>query len=138
MRKREALIIVFITTVLIAGSIALIAWNKPHTLVEDQKGIAVSATQLLRAYQSNEAQANAQYLNKALEVSGAITGIEHNQDGGSMLLLASGNPDAMVQCTMRDAISSIPGGAKEVRLKGFCTGNNLTGVTLTDCIISTP
>jgi hypothetical protein len=134
-RKKEAIFIVLGALVLLFVTFAVIALNKPHLRVESRAGTPVSASELSAAYQRNEAQANAHYLNKALEVSGKIAGIDRNQDGGSMVLLDTGSPDAPVQCTMRDAITPLPTGAA-VRLKGFCTGSNLSGVTLTDCIVA--
>jgi hypothetical protein len=133
--KKEAIIYVLGAIIVLIASIVIIALNKPHIKIEDRSSIPVSAAELGAAYLKDEAMANAHYLNKPLEVSGSISGIDHNQDGGSMVLLGTGSPDAMVQCTMRDAAAALPRGTS-VKLKGFCTGSNLSGVTLTDCIVS--
>lgn len=135
MRKKEAILIVLGALIVLAISITVLALNKPHQKIENRVSALVTAAELSNAYQKDEAVANTRFLNKPLEVSGSIAGIDRNQDGGSMVLLDSGSPDAPVQCTMRDVISPLPTGAR-VRLKGFCTGNNLSGVTLTDCIVA--
>lgn len=135
MSKKEAIIYVLGALLLLVAVTSIIAFNRPHQRVEDSTGLPVTAVELGAAYLKDEASANAHFLNKALEVSGSIMGIDHNQDGGSMVLLATGSPDALVQCTMRDAAAALPRGTN-VRLKGFCTGSNLSGVTLTDCIVS--
>ena len=116
-------------------SVAILTLNKSHIKVENRSSRPVSAAELSTAYQNNDSLANTRYLNKALEVSGSVSGIDRNMDGGSMILLESGTPDMPVQCSMRDAIEPLPTGA-QVRLKGFCTGSNLGGVTLTDCIVA--
>jgi hypothetical protein len=133
--KKEAILFVLGAFIVLAATIITIALNRPHVKVEDQTSLSVTSADLGAAYLNDEAVANAHYLNKALEVSGSISGIDHNQDGGSMVLLSTGSPDAMVQCTMRDVTAALPRGAS-VKLKGFCTGSNLSGVTLTDCIVS--
>ena len=135
MRKKEAIYIVIGALLVLIVTFGIIAVNRPHIRVEDRAGTPVSAAELNAAYQQNEALANQHFLNKALEVSGKITGIDRNQDGGSMVLLDTGSPDAPVQCTMREAFKPLPTGAP-IRLKGFCTGSNLSGVTLTDCIVA--
>ena len=135
MSKREAILYVLGAFIVTVAAIMIIGLNRPHPKVEDSASLPISAPELGAAYLNDEAMANAHYLNKPLEVSGSISGIDHNQDGGSMVLLATGSPDAMVQCTMRDATAALPRGAS-VKLKGFCTGSNLSGVTLTDCIVS--
>jgi hypothetical protein len=134
-KKKEALGLVVLTTIVLAVAIAVLALNKPHRKVENSTTRPITAAELSAAYQHDESKANARFLNKALEVSGNISGVDQNQDGGSMVLLDSGSPDAPVQCTMRDVATPLPAGTP-VRLKGFCTGSNLSGVTLTDCIVA--
>jgi hypothetical protein len=135
MRKKEAIGIVLGAIALLIVAVIILMLNKPHLKVENTSSTRISAAALSAAYKKDEAFANAHYLNKALEVSGNITGIERNQDGGSMVLLDSGDPDAPIQCTMRDAAAPLSAGTP-VKLKGFCTGSNLSGVTLTDCIVA--
>lgn len=119
----------------IGAAVAVILWNKPHAKVEDQQSTAITAVALKQAYEKDEAAANKLYLNKVLEVSGTVSGLDKNQDGGSMLLLDTGDPSDEIQCTLRDKGAQAAKGAA-VRVKGFCTGSNLLGITLTDCVIS--
>lgn len=135
MSKKEAVGIVAGAFVVLVIVITILVLNKPHLKVEQAKSTEITAAELSSAYQKDESRANEHYLNKALEVSGKVSGVERNQDGGSMVLLESGSPDAPVQCTMRDSGAPLPAGTR-VKLKGFCTGSNLSGVTLTDCIVA--
>ena len=107
-------------------------WNKPHKKAEDVKGITIDARDLAREYNANEKAADAKYLNKVIEVSGTITEIDNNQDGGIMIILQTDDPAAGVQCAMRDKGLKISKG--HTTIKGFCSGNGITGVSLTDCV----
>jgi hypothetical protein len=119
---------------LIGVGTGIYVWYKPHKKVEDVKGISVTAESLSKEYNANEKEADTKYLNKAIEVSGRIGEIDKNQDGGIMVVLKTGDPMAGVQCAMRDKNVSVATG-QDVTIKGFCSGNGITGVSLTDCVI---
>jgi tRNA_anti-like len=121
--------------VLIAGTnmYVLHLWNMKPKTVEEVQGISITAEALTKEYGADEKAANAKYLNKAIEVSGTISGVTKNQDKESVVTLESGDPMAEVQCTMRDSTVNLTKG-QNVVIKGFCGGNNL-GVVLTRCII---
>lgn len=125
---------------IIASVVALIGvctgmylWYKPHPKVEDAQGVVIDAKALALEYQADEKAADAKYLNKAIEVSGTIMEIEKNQDGGTMVVLQTHDPAAGVQCTMREKGLNISKG--HIVIKGFCSGNGITGISLTDCVI---
>lgn len=131
MKRVLGVLAVIILVAIVAG---VIMWNKPHRKVEDVKGIAVTAQQLSKEYSADEKAANAKYLNKAIVVTGTISEIDTNENGGLMVVLQTGDPIAGVQCTMRDKADK-PVVNEQVTIKGFCSGNSITGVTLTDCVL---
>ena len=96
------------------------------------QSISIDAHALAKEYNANEKAADAKYLNKVIEVSGTITEIDNNQDGGIMVILQTDDPAAGVQCAMRDKGLKISKG--HITIKGFCSGNGITGVSLTDCV----
>jgi uncharacterized protein YpmB len=108
-------------------------WFKPPPKVEDSKGIVITAVALTKEYNTNEKKADTSYLDKAIEVSGVINGVNKNQDSGIVVTLESGDPMGDVQCTMREKNVN-PQKGKDITIKGFCRGNNM-GVVLNDCII---
>jgi len=128
-------VLIVLLVAIVVGAIAVgYIWNKPHTKVEDKKGIVISAEALAKAFTDDEKNANAQYLNKAIEVTGTVTEVDKNQDGGTMVVLQTGDPMHAVQCTMRDkGVAATKD--KQVTIKGFCADNGIMGVSLTDCII---
>ena len=109
-------------------------WNKPHDKVEDAESVKLSANDLSKAFANDENKANQQYLNKAIEVTGQVSEVNKNQDGGTMLVLQTEDPIMGVQCTMREGKSNVENG-KTITVKGFCSGSGITGVLLTDCIL---
>ena len=117
-----------------SGKIAAYLWNKPHEKVEDAKGVVITAVALSKEYNANEKKADAKYLNKAIEVSGTISEVDKNQDGGVMLILQTDDAMTGVQCAMRDK-KTVATKGQNISIKGFCSGNGITGVSLTDCVI---
>lgn len=128
--KKIALVILVL--VLIGGSVAYYFFNKKPAQVEDIKSEAITATNLVKAFERDEAAANKQYLNKVMDVSGTVQEISQNQDGQMVVLLASEDPLSGVQCTMREAIANVKAG-DQLKIKGFCNGYVMT-VILSDCI----
>lgn len=135
--KRKTLVILLVCVAVAAAigvGVGWGLWNKPHAKVENMDGIAISATELCSQFAADEAKANTQYLNKALEVSGTITKQENNQDGALVVTLQGDDPDKSVLCTMRDKNVVLESG-KPVVVKGECSGNDMFGVLLTGCIV---
>jgi hypothetical protein len=130
----KKIVIALLLLILIGVGTGIYMWNKPHVKVEDKKGIAITAEALAKEYGADEKAADAKYLNKAIEVTGTVSEIDKNQDGGIMAVLQTSDPAAGVQCAMRDKGVSLTKG-QNITIKGFCSGSGLTGVSLTDCII---
>ena len=115
------------------GIIGYKMYNKPHRNVVESKGLTVTALKLATDYEGNEAQANSQYLDKVLEVTGEINEVSKNQKGETVITL-KGSDMAGVIGTL-EAVSVVetkPG--TSVTLKGICTGY-LTDVVLVRSIV---
>ncbi len=135
----KKVLLFLLAVVLIGVAIGVYMWNKPHPKVENAKSIDITAEALYKAYNANEHAADSMYLTKdadkkALTVTGTVNKLDKNQDGGTMLILETGDPIAGIQCTMREKTVQAATGQK-VTVKGFCTGNSITGVSLTDCVL---
>ena len=133
MIKKIGLLVVILA--IVGGGVFYYMWNMPHKKVEDMKGLAITATQLATDYSTNDKHADSLYLNKAIEVSGKVSEIEKNQDGGIMVILATADPSAGIQCAMRDKNATAQKDA-EITVKGICSGAGITGVSLTDCVLT--
>ena len=130
----KKIVIVGLLLALIGVCTGIYLWNKPAKKVENSKGIAISAADLSKEYGADEKAADAKYLNKAIEVSGTISEIDNNQDGGVMVIMQTADPATGVQCTMREKGITVTKG-QNIVIKGFCSGNGITGVSLTDCVV---
>ena len=110
--------------------------HKPPAKTEDFKGEApaIKTSDLAKEYAANETAADAKYLNKMLTLNGTVTEIEKNQEGGLTVMLESGDPAAPIQCGMQNKGVNIAKG-QTITVMGKCTGNTITGVAFTGCII---
>lgn len=117
------------------GIVAYKMWTKPHRNVAETKALAVTATQLAAAYENNEPEANSDYLDKVLEVTGEINEISKNQKGETVITL-KGTDMGGVICTLEGAMPAILKTGVTVVVRGICTGY-LTDVVLVRCIVET-
>jgi hypothetical protein len=130
---KKIILVVLVLGLIGVGTGMYFFYKKPET-VDDKKGIVVAAAALSAAYSTSEKAADSIYLNNVIEVTGKVGETEQNQDGGTMVILETGDPMAGVQCAMREKGVQVAKG-QEVTIKGFCSGNGITGVSLTDCIL---
>jgi len=128
-------ILLIIALIILSGIlIGYTLYNKPQRSVENEEAVTVSATQLFKEFESNETEANAAYLNKAVLVTGTISEISSNQDGKAVLILETENPMFGVSCTLEEQAQGLSAGSS-VTVKGICTGY-LSDVVITRGIIS--
>lgn len=107
---------------LIAG-LLMVYWifNKPHRDVAKEKGIALSAQQVYDAFRTNEASANSQYLDKAIELTGTVADISTNQEGQKVVNFSTNDPLVMINCTFKTDPGNLKAG-DTITFKGICTG----------------
>jgi hypothetical protein len=129
--RKRGLLLVFLGALIAVITAVAVVWNKPPATVDDQKGIKITATELCSAFESNEQQANATYLNKVMTVTGKIAEVTKNQDGQTVVLLESSDPLSGVQCTMKQEGNFTVGNTTTI--KGFCNGYTLV-VLLAGCV----
>ena len=132
-KRLRAFIIILIIFIVGSFTVGYIIWNKPQRKVENEKGIEVTAAQLVKDYQANEAEANKKYLDKAIQVSGTVSDIKNNQDGNSTIMLASDDVFAGVLCTLKEKPVNVTSGAT-ITIKGICSGM-LSDVRLREAVI---
>lgn len=126
---------VVLSGIIIAFAVGYYMWNKPHEKVEDQQGVVLTVDEIANAFNNNQDAANANYLDKAIQVSGIVAETEENQDGGLLVVLHGANPELTVQCTFREKNHTIAVG-DNITVKGFCTGQTIFGdVSLRDAIV---
>jgi len=101
--------------------------------VNDEKAIEVSAVELVYAYNNNESDANAKYLNKALLIEGLIKEVGQNQEGKTTITIDGANDFSAVFCTLKEVNTTVEVN-KKVSIKGVCIGFT-SDVVITDAYI---
>ncbi len=107
--------------ILAGGAYAWYMWNKPARDVTDEKAIEITATAIFEAYNSDEAAANKQYLDKAVAVTGVVADFRANQVGEKVAILESTDPMFGVNCTFKTDPGQIEKGST-ITFKGICKG----------------
>jgi hypothetical protein len=131
--RSKKLLTVVLALIVIGVAVALIMWNKPNRTVANEKGIEVTAVQLVKEYQENEQEANKKYLDKALQVSGTISAVDKNQEGQTTVMLTSDDAMTGVLCTLKEQAGNIAAGSS-ITIKGFCSGM-LSDVRLREAVV---
>ncbi len=134
--KQKILIGALITILIAIAAVWFFVFYAPTHFkrdVADEKGIQITAASLVKAYQENETNANALYLDKPIEIKGEIAETKTDQAGNTTITLKSEDPFASVFCTLKKAEPSLKVG-QTITVKGICTGF-LSDVVLKDAII---
>lgn len=136
--KLKKIIISALILAFIGAFIGYKMYNKPHVNVATEKAdIVLSADQILADFTTDEAVANAKYLEKIIQVKGIVleTKIENNT---GIIILQTNDDFATILCHLTPQetknISKIKKG-QQITLKGICTGF-LMDVVLVKCVIT--
>jgi hypothetical protein len=132
MKSKSKLLVAFVLLLITAGFVVWYFINKPNRTVTNEKGIEVSAVDLVKEYQQNEDSANFKFLDKAVQVTGTVSEVAKNQDGQSTVLLSSEDPMTGVFCTLKDEPNLTIGFT--VTIKGFCSGM-LSDVRIREAVV---
>ncbi|HLO58797.1 MAG TPA: hypothetical protein VK179_08665 [Bacteroidales bacterium] len=137
MKPKIRLLVIGVVLAFIA---AALVWNytfkKADTNVSARKAdFELKASELIAAFDSNEAAANTQYLNKVISVNGMVESISEDSLGISVYLK---EPDAIggVICGFdlkSNDVSLIRKGSS-ITIKGICTGY-LLDVVMNKCSV---
>ena len=104
-----------------------------HRDVTKEVGIQVSATALSNAFLTNEQVANKTYLNKVIEVRGAVLNVAQDQTGHKTVLLGSEMELANTFITLKDTSVQIKIG-DTILVKAICNGF-LSDVVLVEGVV---
>jgi DNA/RNA endonuclease YhcR with UshA esterase domain len=114
--------------ILLSVGIAIVAYNlynKPHIDVADVKAdVIVTAENLFTEFSTDEATANAEYLDKIIQVKGSIQKLSI-ENGIAIVTLKTEDDFGSVQCNLSTEAKNDFNLLKEnelVTVKGICTG----------------
>ena len=133
MKGWKKAILIFLTVIVAGLCYAYYIWNKPARDVSGEEGIRITAEAIFDSFTNHESEANASFLNKAVEVTGKVTDVKKNQAGATVVYLQSSDPMFGVNCTFKQDPGPIAKGSI-ITFKGICTGY-LSDVVLNEGIL---
>ena len=107
--------------------------NRKFDMV-NAEAMTIEANALVKAFQENETEANKNYLDKVLLISGTISATDQTQTGDRTLTLSSEDPFAGVMVTLDSTEAAAINMNDKVTVKGFCKGF-LSDVVITSAVI---
>lgn len=113
--------------------------RKVKDLSKVKADVQVEATDLIAAFEKNEAKGNEKYLDKIIEVKGTVRELDKSELGHYSIILGEENSMSSVRCSMdsthqEDAASLVKG--SKVIVKGACTGFNADDLLGSDVILN--
>ncbi len=105
-----------------------------HRNVQSEKSLVIQADSLSAQFQANEKNANALYLNKAVEISGTIVNIDKNQEGKITLIIGRSDSFSNVSVTLISTTPITQKIGETITIKGVCTGA-LSDVIVTEGVV---
>ncbi len=117
----KVLLILFGIGIIAAGGMIYWFYNKPARDVTKEKGVQLTAQNLYDAFKTNEADANAKYLDKAIELTGEVGAVSTNQDGNTVVDFKTNDPMVVINCTFKTKPGTLTPG-QTITFKGICTG----------------
>jgi len=115
---------------------ALYMFNLKHTDTSRAKpDFVISATDLQKAFENDEAAASKKYINKIIEVTGKIASVKSGENNIVSVSLITGNEMSAVICTFPSIkTTKLAEAGNEITLRGECSGF-LLDVLLNNCAL---
>jgi hypothetical protein len=134
---KRYLILGLLLVAVIGGTVAYLMYNKPHqNMTRATPDFELTATELFSEFDTGEEEANAEYLDKIIAVSGTVTEAKTDESGQVSVTLDSGNMMFGVICQLDEHTphkrTDFEEG-EEVTFKCICTGM-LMDVVLVRCV----
>jgi hypothetical protein len=120
--KTTLLVLIFL--VVAGGAAGLYLFNlKPKDLQKVKPDYVITSSDLLKAFEDDEAAAGARYVGKTVEVSGEIATVTSGEGNTFNIALKTGSDFSSVICTLPEgaAIGNAAAGM-QVTIRGECSG----------------
>ena len=135
MKKKIILSVLVLIIASVAGAWFFVFYKPTHFKrdVADEKGIVTTSKEIVKEFQTNETNANAKYLNKAVQISGEVAEAKKDQTGKTTVTIKSDDAMSNVFVTLKDGTEQ-PLAGTSINVKGICTGY-LSDVVIIDAIL---
>ncbi len=135
--KKNILVAAAIIIIIAAGYFYREYNRKPADVIDAAPAYKIEAAKMVELYETDEPEANRQWLGKIVQVAGSITEINNQQDTLINIILGESNAMHKVSCLLdKRHITEIEKCAvgQQISIKGICTGF-LLDVELNRCVI---
>ena len=117
----KKVLLVLLALAALGAGIGFYMFNKPLTSTQSMKtDYKIESNALLTAFEENEVEANAKYLDKVIEMTGEIDKVEI-KDEKTSVYIATDNPPSSIIFQLEQPLEDLSEG-QVVTLKGICTG----------------
>lgn len=132
---KKIVIIGILIAAILGGAYAYYMFNKKVESISNKKAdFTISANELFDAFDGDEEAANAKYIGKIIEITGAVESVESNDTSANVVLIADNALIGGINCQMEKGVSleGISEGS-QTKLKCECQGF-LMNVVLNNCV----
>lgn len=137
MKPSYKISLIAVSVIALAGIIfGLYMFNLgPKDLQKAKPDFIMTAIDLQKAFEDDEAAANSKYVNKIIEVTGIIESVKPGDNKTLSISLKTGSPLSSVNCTFQSAPDTSGIRVSEpIKLRGECSGF-LMDVLLNNCSV---
>ncbi len=134
--KNFGILIVIVIIIMLVAVYYL--YNKPHrNILNEESVISINAGNLFKNYEQNETDANKDFLDKTIEITGQISEINISEEENPVIIFKNKEDFFGVSCSFSSKMNQNLANIKigdSIKVKGICKGY-LSDVVLIDCII---
>jgi hypothetical protein len=135
-KNKKLLIAIVVVGLVIVGIIVAYVFRPEKECVCNVKSQAeLSSSELVSRYETDEAQANNDFLGKVITVNGIISSAQKDEKGRAIVEI-DGESIGMVSCTLcqKESNSTELTSGSTVRIKGQCVGYTIDVVLVKCCL----
>lgn len=138
MKAKKWILLVIAFCILAAGIFAYLEFTRTHKNLEDLKAkYEITATELIAAFEQDEANASAKFIDQVLEVSGTLLSVE--KDGNLIdLSIEGGENGGSILCELDSSQQEKAGTlsiGSTIIVRGVCAGFNADELLGSDVIL---
>ena len=130
--------VALLLSILVGTSAYYFIFYRPSHYTRDlteEKAIIVTSKEIVKDFQTNEAEANKKYLNNVVEVTGEVIECKKDQEGHPTVTLKSDDAFSNVLVTLKGDKQLEAKGGSTITIKGLVTGN-LSDVIINEAIVT--
>lgn len=136
-KKRKIVLLTMLPVLGVGIWMGLHEYNRANKDLSKAKAdVKISATDMIKEYETNDSMANQKYLGKIIELNGTVKNVEKDDTGDYTIVLGDTGKLSSVRCSMdslyRDDAAMITAGSSVI-MRGACNGykkNELLGENL--------